>query len=71
MPPRGSPGAWPRLHAEDRGWRTEGLSAAETASSHPGPGPEGLSETETSPHHGMRRIPFGSAAVFDAVDRDE
>ena len=28
-------------------------------------------ETGTSPHHGMRRIPFGSAAVFDAVDRDD
>ena len=38
-------------------------------------------ETETSPHHGMRRIPFGDATVFDAVataaaavaavDRDE
>ena len=28
-------------------------------------------ETGTSPHHGMRRIPFGDAAEFDAVDRDE
>ena len=27
--------------------------------------------TGTSPHHGMRRIPFDDAALFDAVDRDD
>mgnify|MGYP007015448087 CR=1 FL=1 len=49
MSHRNPSGTGPRLHAENRGWRTEGISAAETASRDPGPDPKGLSET--CPHH--------------------